>query len=150
MMNVGIVNDGENIAGRLSWQWLMAGKEHTHSPKWMELESAFHRSIRGKGWWNFRKMIFDKRGYKCQKCGDTGSGGRRFKGLHVHHIKDQKKHKHLKFEPSNVVILCQECHNREHNDKFVTEFYYKKNSLVNDTRQRDQVAGVLPVDAHPT
>ena len=129
----------------------MISKEHTHSPEWMKLESEFHRHIRGKGWYSFRRMIMDKRGYKCQKCGNAGSCSSITKGLHLHHIKSQKKYRHLKFEPSNVVILCRECHNREHNDKLVTEFYYKKNSLVNDiTGQRDLVAGERQVHDRPT
>jgi 5-methylcytosine-specific restriction endonuclease McrA len=61
---------------------------------------------RGKGGrydCKFRKEIIERDGHKCTRCGSTET-------LHVHHIVPWKASEELRFEPSNVITLCDACH----------------------------------------
>lgn len=61
---------------------------------------------RGKGGrydCKFRKEIIERDGNKCTRCSST-------KTLHVHHIVPWKESEELRFEPSNVITLCDVCH----------------------------------------
>ncbi len=51
----------------------------------------------------FRKEIIERDGNKCTRCSST-------KTLHVHHIVPWKESEELRFEPSNVITLCDVCH----------------------------------------
>lgn len=51
----------------------------------------------------FRKEIIERDGHKCTRCGST-------KTLHAHHIVPWKDSIELRFEPSNVITLCDICH----------------------------------------
>lgn len=79
---------------------------------WMELESEEAKRLRGKGWWMFCRMIRQERGRNCQKCGTPEDHTRPQGLLHVHHILKRRTHRHLAFERSNVLLLCQSCHKK--------------------------------------
>lgn len=51
----------------------------------------------------FRKEIIERDGHKCTRCGSTET-------LHTHHIVPWKESIELRFEPSNVITLCDVCH----------------------------------------
>ena len=51
----------------------------------------------------FRKEIIERDGNKCTRCKST-------KTLHVHHIIPWKESAELRFEPDNVMTLCDVCH----------------------------------------
>jgi hypothetical protein len=72
---------------------------------WEKLESDEAKHIRGSGWPNFSRMIRRERGNKCQVCGIE-------KNLEVHHILDVRHFRHLRFERSNVIVLCQYHHGK--------------------------------------
>lgn len=58
-------------------------------------------------WVNIKIDLFDKRGRMCEKCFSTNN-------LHVHHL----TYKNIfKEEPIDLMILCSECHKKEHNIK---------------------------------
>lgn len=52
----------------------------------------------------FKKSIEMK---ECINCHATTD-------LTIHHIKPQSKYPHLKFDPENVVCLCNKCHTELH------------------------------------
>lgn len=57
----------------------------------------------------WRKKVFERDNYICQDCGIC-SGNGKATYLTAHHIKSFAKHPELKFEVSNGVTLCEECH----------------------------------------
>ncbi len=55
----------------------------------------------------WREAVLDKGGYKCTNCGCT-------EDLQAHHIKEFAKYPALRFEVSNGITLCRECHRALH------------------------------------
>ena len=49
------------------------------------------------------KIVFERDGGKCRLCNT-------YENLHLHHIESRNTHKELIDEPSNCVMLCQNCH----------------------------------------
>jgi len=72
------------------------------------------------GWSTFCKTVRAERGNKCEVCGVPEPTKeekalltrkeRQKRELHLHHVKKLKTHRHLRFERSNVVVCCVECH----------------------------------------
>jgi transposase len=52
----------------------------------------------------FRRIVFERDDYICQICGDES------RKIEANHIKLFSEHKELRFEPSNGITLCEECH----------------------------------------
>jgi hypothetical protein len=52
----------------------------------------------------FRRIVFERDDYICQICGDKS------RKIEANHIKLFSEHKELRFEPSNGITLCKECH----------------------------------------
>lgn len=57
---------------------------------------------------NWRKAVFERDKYCCQKCGAYGVN------LQAHHIKGWAKWKDLRYVVSNGITLCRDCHKEEH------------------------------------
>lgn len=66
----------------------------------------------------WRKIVFERDNYTCQKCGARNGNGRTIK-LHPHHIKPFATHTDLRYEPSNGITLCESCHRNEHKHVFI-------------------------------
>ena len=73
------------------------------------------RFYNNKVWIRKRKQILERDNNECQKCKGEG---RYHKAESVHHIKHLKKYPHLALVDSNLISLCNECHNVEHPEKF--------------------------------
>ena len=56
-----------------------------------------------KEYYRFRRIVLEKYGYKCKKCGSE-------ENLDVHHIKNFLSHPELGYEPTNGIPLCWPCH----------------------------------------
>jgi transposase len=52
----------------------------------------------------FRRIVFARDNYTCQLCGDDK------KRIEANHIKLFSENKELRFEPSNGITLCKDCH----------------------------------------
>jgi len=52
--------------------------------------------------------------YLCQRCKRYG---RMRQATVVHHIKHLDEYPELALDPSNLVSLCADCHNKEHPEK---------------------------------
>jgi len=53
---------------------------------------------------NWRKAVFERDNYTCQKCGKTNCW------IEAHHIKPFSNFPKLRFELSNGITLCKSCH----------------------------------------
>jgi hypothetical protein len=84
---------------------------------WQQLESKEAKSMRGRGWITFRKLILSERGLLCQSCRLPFVKSK----LELHHIKKLSTHRQLRFERSNVFVCCQECHSTLENMEDVAE-----------------------------
>lgn len=73
------------------------------NPNWrggIQLKHPERNRYRAKMW---VKAVKDRDGWKCAECDTTSR-------LHAHHINGWKNHPELRFEVSNGVTLCHECH----------------------------------------
>ncbi len=71
-----------------------------------------YNSPRYRAW---RKAVFERDGYTCQDkikgcCIDNGKGG----NLEAHHLKEYSKFIELRYEVSNGITLCKNCHRLRH------------------------------------
>ena len=74
---------------------------------------AFYSS---RTWRKVRKSILERDDYLCQKCLEED---RPMPADTVHHIIHLRDDPMLALEPTNLISLCHECHEREH-DRFVS------------------------------
>lgn len=66
------------------------------------------RKIQGLQEW--RREVFTRDNYTCQKCRSRGTT------LNAHHILNYWKHKHLRTDLSNGITLCESCHKGFHKE----------------------------------
>jgi len=72
---------------------------------------AFYLSSK---WKRKRKAILKRDGYLCQICKRYG---RRTDAQTVHHIKHLDEYPELALENSNLISVCNACHNKLHPEK---------------------------------
>ena len=61
----------------------------------------------------WRKAVFDRDLYTCQMCGARNGNGRRVK-LCAHHILNWRDNEDKRYDVSNGIVLCEQCHNKFH------------------------------------
>lgn len=78
-------------------------------------EGVLKRFYNSKEWAVFRKMIIAERGPICFKCNKAITEA---KQLQIHHIEELTESNYtdttISLNPENVIILCQQCHNKTH------------------------------------
>lgn len=106
-----------------------------HSPEDLKKMSEAQKGERGSGWKGgispinerirqssefkqWRKAVFTRDNFTCQKCGAKHVIGFRPK-LHPHHIKPFSDYPELRFEVSNGLTLCEKCHRDVHRKEYV-------------------------------
>ena len=57
----------------------------------------------------WRKAVFERDNYTCQKCGTRAGRGKNIV-LHPHHLKSKSKYPELMFNINNGLTLCKSCH----------------------------------------
>lgn len=72
---------------------------------------------------SWRNNIFSKDHYTCQKCYIRGGN------LHAHHIENFSEKEELRYEISNGITFCKECHKEFHKK------YNKKNNTLEQILQ---------------
>ena len=77
------------------------------------ISTESHRLRASKRWSEWRKAIFERDGYTCQKCYIKSGIGTPVK-LHPHHIKPFAAYPELRFEIGNGITLCEQCHKDTH------------------------------------
>ena len=81
---------------------------------WELLETPTAKRLRGGGWGKFSRAIIKSRGRCCEVC---GVGGDKKHRLACHHMKTVRTHRHLRFETSNIVVVCPWCHSKMEHGK---------------------------------
>lgn len=71
---------------------------------------------------DWRRAVFERDRYTCQKCGDAKGGN-----LRAHHVKPFATHPELRFEVANGITLCHPCHELEH---------FKPDSVRNERKRK--------------
>lgn len=66
----------------------------------------FHK-LHKRRWAAFATEIKAQRGHRCQRCGAGGS-------LEAHHIIPAGQAPGRAFDPSNIEVLCRDCHIEHH------------------------------------
>jgi hypothetical protein len=84
-----------------------SGKNH---PNWKELTLKDRRTIKSsKKAIKWRLKVYKRDNFTCQCCGDKTSDN-----LNAHHLEGWHWCKELRFEVSNGVTLCKDCHKLFH------------------------------------
>lgn len=107
----------------------MRGENH---PRWSggnaSMNERLRRRIEYKLW---RKAIFVRNNWTCQKCGEKGGK------LNVHHLHNFADYPNLQTSIENGITLCKKCHREFHRiygtknntktklEKFINTFNYK-------------------------
>jgi len=86
------------VSGENHWAW-KGGRSKNY-------KSGYY-SFEYKKW---RSLCMERDNYECQECGDGGY-------LTVHRIKSFAHYPELRFDLSNGVTLCEECHSKTDNYK---------------------------------
>lgn len=84
---------------------------HAQAISGKEVSRMDYRSER---WERLRKRILRRDGYMCQSCRRYG---RSVQATVVHHIKHADEYPELAYESSNLISLCDGCHNKQHPEK---------------------------------
>ena len=86
----------------------------------------------------WRKAIFERDDFTCQKCGDNNGGN-----LQAHHVENFSTNTEKRFDVENGITLCQKCHDPTQENSF--HFIY---GTHNNTRE--QLGEFLREEAMPT
>lgn len=90
----------------------MYGKYGELNPRWDGGHSPERQTMYARAMWKeLKKTILKRDNYRCQDCGGVNTTNN---GLVVHHIKAWARHPDLRFEPTNLVTLCERCHKLRH------------------------------------
>lgn len=75
----------------------------------------YHKLKNSLEWKTWRRKVFERDDYTCQDCKIRNHKGLgKTVQMHPHHIKLQSKYPKLRFEVSNGITLCNDCHNIRH------------------------------------
>lgn len=75
---------------------------------------------------SWRKCVFERDSYTCQKCGDNKGGN-----LNAHHILNYSEHENLRYEVSNGITLCEKCHSNKYENSF-----HRIYGMTNNTKEQ--------------
>lgn len=110
-MSTEIIGSGKFCSGKCYGMWRSKNLTGKNSYSWNDKISNEERDERrfSPQYIVWRKSVFERDNYTCQHCGTKKSGI-----FNAHHIIPFSKDKSLRFEISNGITLCKECHKKEH------------------------------------
>lgn len=74
-------------------------------------EGRLYEFYNSKPWRRLSHRIIKEAHYECQMCKEEHRLGR---ATLAHHVKHLREHPELAYEPSNLMALCHDCHERIH------------------------------------
>lgn len=92
-------------------------------------ENNLMKFYKSSEWIKLRQEVLNRDRHECQKC--KGKGKFR-KADCVHHIKHVKEYPLLALEPTNLISLCNSCHDEEHPEKLRKKS--SKEKFINEER----------------
>ena len=118
--------EGKFCSKRCYGLWQRIYRREENNSQWKGGLTNKHLLIRSSAdYADWRKAVFERDNYICQKCGDNRGGN-----LRAHHIKSFSKYPEWRLKFNNGITLCEVCHRREHNEKNgESEFIAKRNLL---------------------
>jgi hypothetical protein len=85
-------------------------EEGGYYPNWKGgISRAYKNGYYSIAYKRWRKEVFERDNYSCQECG-AQSGIGKYGYLTPHHIKSFAKYPELRYEVSNGITLCEDCH----------------------------------------
>ena len=82
-----------------------------NNPNWTGVEHKPYKHYRNAAYKKWRKGVFTRDDFTCQKCGKRGGY------LHPHHLKSYTKFPTFRYEIDNGKTLCVSCHRLVHSKK---------------------------------
>jgi len=102
----------------------MYGRSGANNPRWLGGITPERQSLYSSmEWAKAVRFIWKRDNHTCQRCGYywTRNGER---AMHIHHIVSFKV-QHLRTEPSNLVLLCETCHQWVHSKENTEQAFIK-------------------------
>ncbi len=135
------LNDGSFKYGNIPWnKGLPAVKESIkkmrdglqnwceqkgYYPNWRGgISRAYKNGYYSAAYKRWRQEVFERDNYTCQKCG-AKSGNGKHNYLTPHHIKSFAEYPELRYEVSNGITVCEDCHSKI--DRYRARFMKKEN-----------------------
>jgi len=97
------------LKGRIITEEARKKISEAHKALWDKIGRT-EKVIRGWKSTKWKKEIYKQDDYRCKKCGSNDS-------IFAHHILSWKDYPELRFELSNGITLCFECHKKAHKGK---------------------------------
>jgi hypothetical protein len=79
------------------------------NPRWKGGHSASVAWRVAPEYHRWRRAVFERDNYTCQRCGDNQGGN-----LTAHHVKEAELYPELRHDIANGVTLCEQCHATVH------------------------------------
>jgi hypothetical protein len=123
------IRDASIADGRVPW-----GKGN--EPYWKGKTGESHPSYKGgltperqsvyssQEWVDAVKKVWARDNATCQRCGKHHNTAETRGTFHVHHVVSFQV-KELQTEPSNLVLLCRDCHKFVHSKKNINKIFIK-------------------------
>ena len=116
------------------------GKKGELSPHWKGgITNASHKVRTSFEYKEWRKLVFERDNYTCQKCGKRG------KKLNAHHIESFNNNPDKRILIDNGITLCQTCHKNFHH-----QYGYISNTQKQLTNFLQQLISNLRWQARPS
>lgn len=68
---------------------------------------SYQKQLATKQWKDFRKLVLSQRGKKCEMCGSK-------ENIQIHHTHYITGRKAWEYMPTDVLVLCKDCHGKIH------------------------------------
>ena len=89
-----------------------------------KMSTSYSEKLKDPRWQKKRLNVFNRDKFTCQICGDSKNT------LNVHHLSYSKGKEPWNYDDINLITLCNECHDREH------DFSAQINDLIESIRSR--------------
>ena len=124
-------NKGKKLPPEYAAKARKASLGHKHTEEWKEerrkafsgdknpmwkggVTSEYQRIRTSSKYIQWRKAVFERDNYTCQRCGARNGNGKRVI-LQAHHIKSFAEYPELRFDINNGITLCLSCHKKTEN-----------------------------------